>query len=74
MPYYKLYVLDENDCVTGRHEMPFPNDEAAIAGAAREFRDQTVEIWEGARCILTFTSAQPPRHDVDLHRPVDLLA
>jgi hypothetical protein len=74
MPYYKLYVLDENDLVTGRHEMPFANDEAAIAGAAREFRDQTVEIWEGARCILTFTSKGPQRQDGDLHRSVDILA
>ncbi len=74
MPYYELYVLDEHDCVTGRHEMPFPDDEAAIAGAARGFRNQTVEIWEGARCILTFTSDQPQHHDDDRHRAVDLLA
>ncbi len=74
MPYYKLYVLDENDCVVGRHEVPYPNDEAAVAGAAREFRGQTIEIWEGARCILTVGSNQLRQAQADLHRSVDPLA
>jgi len=74
MPYYKLYVLDENDLVTGRHERPYPDDAAAIAGAAREFEGETVEIWEGARCILTFTSNEAQRSADALHRPVDILA
>jgi hypothetical protein len=68
MPYYKLYVLDENDRVTGRHEMPYPNDQAALAGVAREFGGQPVEIWEGARCIQLVTNGDA------LHRPVDILA
>lgn len=74
MPYYKLYLLDARQTVIGRHERPYPDDEAAIAGAAAEFRGQTVEIWEGARCVLTSADSAVRQGGGDLHRPVDLLA
>jgi len=74
MPYYKLYRLDENDRVTGRHERPYRDDAAAIAGAGREFAGETMEIWEGARCILTCPGNAARRSADALHRPVDVLA
>ncbi|HEV2677819.1 MAG TPA: hypothetical protein VGV37_25025 [Aliidongia sp.] len=72
MPRYRFYIIDENDHVTGRHEIQYLDDELAIIGAADEFPGEDVEIWDGARCILTVARdalmARP-----DLHRPIDVM-
>ena len=53
MPRYRFYIMDEEDHVTARHEIQYLDDELAVIGAAEEFPGATVEIWRGARCILT---------------------
>ncbi len=73
MAYYKLYVLDD-DRVTERIEIACPDDDAAIRRSVAEFRGRTVEIWDGARCVLTSTGETRDETHADLHRPVDMLA
>jgi hypothetical protein len=74
MAYYKLYVLDDTDHVTERLEMAYPDDEAAIRRSAADFPGQTVEIWDGARCVLTSTGEIRDESRTDLHRSVNILA
>jgi len=51
---YQFYVLDRQ----GRTARPprvaaFRNDEAAMAEARKALSDQTIEIWQGDRCVAT---------------------
>jgi hypothetical protein len=74
MPYYRVYVIDASDQVTGRHELQYQNDDLAIAGASREFQGKSIEIWEGVRCVMTYASNQDSQSEAALHRPVNVIA
>jgi len=56
---YQFYVLDRQ----GRTARPprvasFKNDEAALAEARKALLDQTIEIWQGDRCVATLLHMQ----------------
>ena len=56
---YQFYVLDRQ----GRTARPprvaaFRNDEAAMAEARKALSDQTIEIWQGDRCVATLLHLQ----------------
>ena len=56
---YQFYVLDRQ----GRTARPprvlsFKNDEAAMAEARKALSDQTIEIWQGDRCVATLLHLQ----------------
>jgi hypothetical protein len=74
MQHYRVYVIDAADQVTGRYEIPYPSDEAAIAGASREFRGKSIEIWQGVRCVMTYASNHDSQSEAALHRPVNVIA
>jgi hypothetical protein len=73
MPRYRFYLIDENDRVTGRHEIQYLDDDLAIVGAAEEFPGEQVEIWDGARCVLTVGHDLAGVAEGALHRPIDLM-
>lgn len=56
---YQFYVLDRQ----GRTARPprvlsFKSDEAALAEARKALSDQTIEIWQGDRCVATLLYMQ----------------
>ena len=56
---YQFYLLDRQ----GRTARPprvasFRDDEAALAEARRALGDQTIEIWQGDRCVATLLHLQ----------------
>ena len=73
MPRYRFYLIDEDGRVTERHEIQYQDDELAIIGAAEEFPDEDVEIWDGARCVLTVGHDEMLIADAALHRPVSIM-
>jgi hypothetical protein len=38
--------------------LSFKNDEAAMAEARKALSDQTIEIWQGDRCVATLLHLQ----------------
>ena len=73
MPRYQFYIMDENDGITGRHEIQYLDDDLAIIGAAEEFPDENVEIWDGARCVLTVGYDETRIAEAASHHPVDVV-
>ena len=56
---YQFYALDRQ----GRTARPprvvsFKSDEAALAEARKSLSDQTIEIWQGDRCVATLLPLQ----------------
>jgi hypothetical protein len=59
MDNYQFYLLDRQ----GRTARPprilsFKNDQAALAEARKALADQTIEIWQGDRCVATLLRLQ----------------
>ena len=59
MDNYQFYSLDRQ----GRTARPlrvgqFKDDKAALAEARKLLRDQTIEIWQGERCVATLLQMQ----------------
>ena len=59
MDNYQFYQFDRQ----GRTARPprvasFKNDEAALADARKTLGDQTIEIWQGDRCVATLLHLQ----------------
>ncbi len=73
MPRYRFYIMDEDDHVTGRHEIQYLDDDLAVVGAAEEFPGKTVEIWDGARCVLTNGHDAVLYSDTALHQPINVM-
>jgi hypothetical protein len=71
--YYRFYLIDDRERVIGRHEISYASDDAAIAGAAREFPGQNVEIWEGVRCVMTCVNEHSYQSEDALHRPINIV-
>jgi hypothetical protein len=56
---YQFYLLDRQ----GRTARPpriasFKDDQAALAEARKALSDQTIEIWQGDRCVATLLHLQ----------------
>jgi hypothetical protein len=56
---YQFYLLDRQ----GRTARPprivsFKDDQAAMAEARKALSDQTIEIWQGDRCVATLLHLQ----------------
>jgi hypothetical protein len=56
---YQFYLLDRQ----GRTARPprvasFKDDQAALAEARKSLGDQTIEIWQGERCVATLLCMQ----------------
>ena len=73
MPRYRFYIMDEDDRVVARHEIQYLDDELAVIGAAEEFPGATVEIWLGARCILTNAQDQHRYAGAEGYSPVSMV-
>ena len=59
MTNYQFYLLDRQ----GRTARPprvarFADDEAALLEARKTLNDQTIEVWQGDRCVATFLQTQ----------------
>ena len=59
MNNYQFYLLDRQ----GRTAKPprvvsFKDDAAALAEARKTLDDQTIEIWQGDRCVATLLHMQ----------------
>lgn len=56
---YQFYVLDRQGRTARPPRIaPFKNDEAAMAEARKALSDQTIEIWQGDRCVATLLCLQ----------------
>lgn len=59
MDNYQFYLLDRQ----GQTARPpriaqFKDDKAAVAEARKALGDQTIEIWQGERCVATLLHLQ----------------
>lgn len=59
MTNYQFYLLDRQ----GRTARPpriaaFADDKAALAEARKTLGEQTIEVWQGDRCVATFLYTQ----------------
>jgi hypothetical protein len=59
MTNYQFYLLDRQ----GRTARPpriaaFEDDKAAMAEARKTLGEQTIEVWQGDRCVATFLQTQ----------------
>ena len=59
MDNYQFYLLDRQGRTAKPPRVaPFKNDEAAMAAARKALGDQTIEIWQGDRCVATLLHMQ----------------
>lgn len=59
MDNYQFYLLDRRGHTAGPPRVaPFKDDEAALAEARKTLSDQTIEIWQGDRCVATLLLKQ----------------
>ena len=59
MDNYQFYLLDRRGHTAGPPRVArFKDDEAALAEARKTLGDQTIEIWQGERCVATFLQKQ----------------
>lgn len=59
MDNYQFYLLDRRGYSAGPPRVaPFKDDEAALAEARKTLSDQTIEIWQGERCVATLLHKQ----------------
>jgi hypothetical protein len=59
MTNYQFYLLDcKGHTARPPRVVPFKDDQAALAEARKAIGDQTIEVWQGARCLATFLRAQ----------------
>ena len=59
MDHYQFYLLDRQGRTARPPRVaPFKNDEAALAEARKTLSDQTIEIWQGDRCVATLLHMQ----------------
>ncbi len=73
MPRYRFYVLDDDDHIVSRHEIQYLDDDLAVLGAAEEFPGTTVEIWDGARCVLTNAHDEFRYAETAPHQPAGMM-
>ena len=75
MTNYQIYLLDrEGRTARPPRIMPLKDDAAALAEARKTLDDQTIEIWQGDRCVATLLQMQsaynkPPRRSLIRDRP-----
>ena len=55
MPEYRAYVLDRDGKIQSYEPIVCADDDAAIATAKRLVDGHGVELWQGARKIITMT-------------------
>jgi hypothetical protein len=59
MDNYQFYLLDRKGRTAGPPRVaPFKDDEAAFTEARKMLSDQTIEIWQGERCVATLLQKQ----------------
>ena len=59
MSNYQFYLLDRRGHTARPPRVaPFRDDEAALAEARKMLGDQTIEVWQGDRCVATFLQMQ----------------
>ena len=59
MDNYQFYLFDRQGQTAGPPRVAsFKNDEAALADARKTLGDQTIEIWQGNRCVATLLHMQ----------------
>jgi hypothetical protein len=59
MDNYQFYLLDRKGCTAGPPRVaPFKDDEAALTEARKTLSGQTIEIWQGERCVATLLQKQ----------------
>jgi hypothetical protein len=56
---YQFYLLDRQGRTARPPRVaPFKDDKAALAEARKTLVDQTIEIWQGDRCVATLLHMQ----------------
>jgi len=59
MTNYQFYLLDRQGRTARPPRIaPFEDDEAALVEAWKMLEDQTIEVWQGDRCVATFLRTQ----------------
>ena len=59
MTNYQFYLLDRQGRTARPPRIaPFSDDAAALAEARKALSDQTIEIWQGDRCVATLLHMQ----------------
>ncbi len=59
MTNYQFYLLDHlGRTARPPRIVPFKDDAAALAEARKALDDQTIEIWQGDRCVATLLRMQ----------------
>jgi hypothetical protein len=59
MDNYQFYLLDRQGRTAGPPRVAsFKDDKAALAEARKALGDQTIEIWQGDRCVATLLHMQ----------------
>lgn len=59
MSNYQFYLLDRQGRTARPPRVaPFSDDAAALAEARKALDDQTIEIWQGDRCVATLLHMQ----------------
>ena len=59
MGNYQFYLLDRQGRTARPPRVaPFRDDAAAVAEARKALGDQTIEIWQGDRCVATLLQLQ----------------
>jgi len=59
MGNYQFYLLDrKGQTARPPRVAPFKDDKAAVAEARKSLGDQTIEIWQGDRCVATLLHMQ----------------
>lgn len=56
MPRYQFYLIGDDDRITGRYDIFYRNDDFATVAAAVEFPGRPLEVWLGARCVMTYAT------------------
>jgi hypothetical protein len=52
MPYYRAYLVDDNDSFVSFREVVSTDDVTAIEAAKRLVDSHAIELWEGGRIII----------------------
>ena len=61
MTNYQFYLLDRHGRTARPPRVaPFGDDKAALAEARKMLDDQTIEVWQGDRCVATVRRPIPP--------------
>ena len=59
MDNYQFYLLDRQGRTAGPPRFAsFKDDAAALTEARKALGDQTIEIWQGDRCVATLLQMQ----------------